>query len=156
MHMANIKLNFSNTEHSRMRLCGSLLERHRCNTSIIIIIIKPSHSHTLCSSLVPTKHFQWNYSWLSIVITISNLYLMNRPADHILTTQSHDPVANCQQQETLKSTKLKIFREFNQLDQKYLLWSATYSEIRSLVLCWQEGIILQMKVTVGARLVWYI
>ena len=34
-----LKLNFSNTEHSRMRLCGSLLERRRCNTSIIIIIM---------------------------------------------------------------------------------------------------------------------
>ena len=27
-----LKLNFSNIEHSRMRLCGSLLERRRCNT----------------------------------------------------------------------------------------------------------------------------
>ena len=31
-----LKLNFSNTDHSRMHLCGSSLERHRCNTSIII------------------------------------------------------------------------------------------------------------------------
>ena len=39
-----LKLNFSNIEHSRMRLCGSLLERRRCNTSIKWCCVKGSNA----------------------------------------------------------------------------------------------------------------